>query len=117
MPPKLHVSLQFESRAGMLPINTVGTPGAHGPAGTGVQGIGVSTPKAAAVAAATAGLARLWHMPNGITLRNGTLSAMFAAGAPASTRLIGNTTNDPGASPIVHIVIAPALANRAMKQP
>ena len=37
--------------AGILPINTVGEPGAHGAAVTGIQGIGVSTPSAAAVAA------------------------------------------------------------------
>src|SRR5262245_12173918 len=117
MPPNAHVSLQLESSAGMLPINTVGTPGAHGPAGTGVQGIGVNTPSAAAVAAATAGFAKLEHMPNGITLRNGTLSAMLAAGAPANTRLTGNTTSEPGAIPMVHIVVAPALTIRPMTSP
>src|SRR5262245_43295132 len=101
----------------MLPMSTVGTPGAHGPAGTGVHGIGVSTPSAAAVAAATAGLPMLVHMPKGITLRKGTLSAMFAAGAPASTRFTGKTTSEPGASPIVHIVVAPALTINPMNVP
>ncbi|MNN95372.1 hypothetical protein D3C81_2141630 [compost metagenome] len=48
----------------MLPSSTVGAPpGIHGAAVAGMQGMGVSTPMAAAVAAATVGLARLWHMP------------------------------------------------------
>ena len=41
--------------AGMPPIITVGEPGFQGPAGTGMHGIGVRTPSAAAVAAATCG--------------------------------------------------------------
>jgi hypothetical protein len=33
---------------------------------------------------------------------------MFAAGTPpAMTRLVGNTTNDEGAAPKLHIIIAP----------
>lgn len=38
-------------------MSTVGEPGTHGDAGTGIQGIGVSAPNAAAVALATVGLA------------------------------------------------------------
>lgn len=48
---------------------TVGAPGAHGAAVTGMHGIGVSTPIAAAVTNATVGLARLVHMPNGMMFR------------------------------------------------
>jgi len=44
---------------------TVAAPGAQGALVAGMQGIGVSTPDAAAVAEATVGLARDWHMPNG----------------------------------------------------
>lgn len=44
--------------AGVFPIITVGDPGAHGAGSTGMQGIGVRTPKAAAVAEATVGLAK-----------------------------------------------------------
>jgi len=43
--------------AGILPISTVGDPGTHGAAVTGMQGIGVKTPNAAAVADATIGFA------------------------------------------------------------
>ena len=42
--------------AGMPPISTVGDPGFQGVV-TGIHGIGVSAPSAAAVAAATIGLA------------------------------------------------------------
>lgn len=44
---------------------TVGAPGTQGAGVAGTQGIGVSTPIAAAVAAATVGLDGDWHMPNG----------------------------------------------------
>ena len=52
----------------MPPTVTVGEPGAQGAATTGTQGIGVSTPSAAEVAAATVGFERLKHMPNGVML-------------------------------------------------
>jgi len=45
---------------------TVGEPTIHGAGVTGMQGIGVSTPIAADVAEATAGLARLVHIPKGM---------------------------------------------------
>jgi len=67
-------------KAGMLPNITVGEPGVHGAGMTGTQGIGVSTPIAAAVAEATVGFARDVHTPNGRILTIGTLSIMFAAG-------------------------------------
>jgi hypothetical protein len=51
--------------AGSESINTVGDPGTHGAGMTGTQGMGVSTPSAAAVAAATMGFARELHIPNG----------------------------------------------------
>lgn len=50
--------------AGFEHISTVGDPAAHGAAHAGMHGIGVSTPIAAAVAAATVGLAGLLHIPN-----------------------------------------------------
>lgn len=59
--------MHFEvlSSAGMFPIITVGAPGAHGAGITGMHGTGVRTPKAAVVAAATAGLAMDMHIPKG----------------------------------------------------
>ena len=63
-----------------MPNITVGEPGVHGAGMTGMQGMGVSTPKAAVVAEATVGFAREVHMPNGRMLTIGTLSIIFAAG-------------------------------------
>src|SRR5437870_4664119 len=63
-PPQLHMHLEVLFNAGIGPIITVGEPGAQGAGVTGTQGIGVSTPRAAAVAAATIGLASDWHIPN-----------------------------------------------------
>ena len=62
-PPYTHISLLVLFRSGLLHTRTVGAPGTQGAGVTGVQGIGVSAPIAAAVAAATAGLARLEHIP------------------------------------------------------
>jgi hypothetical protein len=58
-PPQLHISFDVLFSAGIFPIMTVGAPTAHGAAVFGMHGIGVSTPSAAAVAAATIGLAGL----------------------------------------------------------
>lgn len=52
-------------RAGKGPMVTVGEPGIQGAVVTGIQGIGVKTPNAAAVAEATVGFARDVHMPKG----------------------------------------------------
>ncbi len=70
-PPKLHMHLDTLSSAGILPISTVGAPGTQGAAVAGIQGIGVKTPIAAAVAAATVGLAKDVHTPNGMILTIG----------------------------------------------
>ncbi len=66
---------------------------------TGVQGIGVSTPSAAAVAAATAGFAGDLHMTNGRMFTNGMLSIIFAAGMIFVTFDFGNTIIGMGAIP------------------
>jgi len=75
---------------------------------TGTHGIGVSTPNAADVVAATAGFAGLVHIPKGIMFTIGMWSIIFAAGwFSVRTRFTGRTTNELGASPIVHIIDAP----------
>ncbi len=91
IPPQLHISLQLLLTAGMLPIRTVGEPGTQGAAVAGRHGMGVSTPSAAAVAAATMGLAIELHMPNGAMFTIGLLSMMLAAGVPVIVRLMGST--------------------------
>jgi hypothetical protein len=114
-PAQLHMSLQLLSSAGRLAISTVGAPGTQGAAVAGMQGIGVSTPKAAAVAAATIGLAGLWHMPNGIMFIKGTWSMIVAAGTPpAIVRLLGKTTIALGAAPKLHCNCAPITTCNAI---
>ena len=73
-----------------------------------MHGCGVSTPSAAAVAAATWGLDGLMHRPNGMMLSIGTWSWMVAFGCRATiVRLIGSTIRLDGDEPNVHIVCAP----------
>jgi hypothetical protein len=64
-PAQVHMSLEVSFNAGIFPTSTVGDPGSQGAGVTGTQGMGVNTPKAAVVAAATVGLARLVHIPKG----------------------------------------------------
>jgi hypothetical protein len=87
---------------------TVGLVGIHTPAGVGMHGPGVKTPKAAAVKAAVAGLARLMQTPNGAIFRKGTVSMQVPIG-PAEPITIdaGRNVAAPGATPIGHMVIAP----------
>lgn len=97
------MSLHELLRAGLLAIITVGEPGAQGAEVTGTQGIGVSTPCAAAVAAETVGFAIEEHMPKGRIFFMGTLSMMVAAGRlPTMTLFSGVTTKVDGAAPNEH---------------
>lgn len=102
MPPHMQVSLQELFNAGFPPIRTVGDPGAHGAVVAGIQGMGVSTPIAAAVAAATVGLLKDWHIPNGIMFINGTLSIIVASAWLDITLAAGITFKVEGAAPNVH---------------
>ena len=92
---------------GKVPIIVVGEVETHIPAITGIHGIGVKTPKAAAVAAATVGLASDIQTPNGKTFTNGLESIAFAAGIlHPKTLLTGKTTREDGAAPKAHLHIA-----------
>lgn len=71
-PPQVQKHFELLFNVGKLLSKTVGTPGTHGAGITGTQGIGVRTPKAAAVALATAGLANELHIPKGKILTSGT---------------------------------------------
>lgn len=105
-PPKLHWQVDALSNAGTLSISTAGTPGIQGLAVAGIHGAGVSTPKAAAVAAATAGFDGSLHIPKGTIFANGLLSMMLAAGVGHIGRL-PNTSSVAGARPPVHMSVAP----------
>lgn len=112
-PPYAHAHLALLSNAGIRATSTLGDGGTHGAGSTGVQGIGVRTPSAAAVADATAGFSRLEHTPNGAMLRNGTLSLTFAMGAaPTIGRPIGSTVSVDGRAPKLHCSIAPLHTGR-----
>ena len=78
-PAQLHMQIETLSSAGWLSSRSVIAPGTQGVIVAGIQGCGVSTPSAAEVAAATAGLAMLVHMPNGMMLTIEMWSVMFAA--------------------------------------
>jgi len=65
----------------MEPLVIFGTPEIQGAANDGTQGIGVSTPNAAAVAAATTGLAGHWHIPKVGTFIKGLLLIVFPKGS------------------------------------
>jgi len=91
----------------MLPTKAVADPGTHGAGITGMHGMGVNTPSAAAVAAATVGFAGEVHMPNGRIFTIGLLSIMFASGTPVIVRLCGKTIRVLGAKPKLHWSVAP----------
>lgn len=95
-------------------INTVGEPTIQGAAVAGIQGIGVSTPKAAAVAAATAGLRILLHIPNGGILANGAKSIIVAAiGPPALTGgPLGIAMRVLAPIPKVQVIVAPVQTHK-----
>lgn len=73
----------------------------------GTHGIGVNTPRAALVAAATVGFPIELHMPNGNMFKRGMLSIMLAEGIlPERTLFFGRTTKELGATPWEHLTIA-----------
>jgi hypothetical protein len=99
----MHRSVLVLSSVGFPPNITVGAPGTQGEIVTGMHGIGVGTPNAAAVAAATDGFAGDIHMPNGMMFTSGTWSMMFASGCSAVfTRLMGSTVRLLGVIPMLH---------------
>lgn len=99
-PAQVHMTLDVELSAGLPPISTVGEPGTQGAGRTGTHGAGVKTPRAAEVAAITAGFVGAEHIPNEAMFFMGTLSMMVAAGRPpARTLLSGVTTSGTGATP------------------
>jgi hypothetical protein len=106
-PPQRQFSVETLSRDGWFPRRTVTAPGTQGVIVTGMHGCGVRTPKAAAVAAATAGLAMLVHAPKGWIFTMGLWSMMVAAGwLFVITLLTGRTASWLGARPKLHVNIA-----------
>jgi hypothetical protein len=82
---------------------TAGFVGIQGEVTAGAHGIGVNTPKAAAVAAATVGFDNAEHIPNVAILTTGIKSVIVATGnPPAKTRAFGTTTRGDGVVPNEH---------------
>jgi len=107
LPPHVHMSLWLISTAGMAPLIVVVAPGSQGEAVTGTQGIGVRMPLAAAVAAATVGLASDEQAPKGGMLATGMKALVFADGTGIMICPVGNAMRLAGATPKVHIMEAP----------
>src|SRR3954451_3005684 len=107
-PPHAQMHCELGVSAGWFATSVVGAPGTQGALVAGMHGIGVSTPSAAAVAAATLGLAGELHTPKGRMFAIGMWSMMLAAGGPsASTLFFGSTTSADGAAPKVQVISAP----------
>jgi hypothetical protein len=114
-PSQVQFKVQVALSAGLFLIITVGEPGTHGVVVTGTQGAGVGTPRAADVAAITAGFVGALHMPKGMMFFMGILSIMVAAGMLAPlTRFSGVIVRVDGATPNEHINIAPIVTSGAM---
>jgi len=107
VPAQMHISFELSLSAGAPHSSTVGAPGIQGAGVAGMQGMGVNTPSAAAVAAATIGLAGLRHMPKGGMLTIGMWSRMFAATMLLVITVFGVGTSVLGATPCEHCIIAP----------
>jgi len=110
-PPQAQLHVEVSLSAAMFPICIVGDPGVHGAGITGTHGAGVGVPKAAVVAAATAGFDWVVHIPKGMMFFIGTWSMMFAAGVITIVLLSGVTTRALGASPKLHLSMAPAVTS------
>lgn len=113
-PPHMQVQVEELFRAGIPPSMTVAAPGAQGATVAGIHGIGVNTPRAAAVAAATVGFEGDMHMANGGIFTVGLLSMMLAAGAPTIVLFVGSTESALGAAPKVQAIIEPAVTNNGI---
>ncbi len=73
-----------------------------------MHGIGVSTPRAAAVAAATMGFEGVMHTPKGVMFIKGTMEKILAAGKQSVIVMVnGGTINGVGAAPNAHFTRAP----------
>jgi hypothetical protein len=109
VPAHIHWHVEESFSAGWPPIITVEDPGVQGDVVMGTQGWGVSTPMAAAVAAATCGLLGDMHIPKGIRFTLGAKSWIVAAAMLDGplTMLVGRTESVAGALPIEHDSEAP----------
>jgi hypothetical protein len=78
LPFHIHDTFPFLSKAGLPQTLTFEDAADHFPVTIGIHGIGVRTPKAATVAAATIGFAKDLHNKNGKIFKKGIESDTFA---------------------------------------
>ncbi len=104
VPAQAHWHVDPAVNTGTPAETTFVEPGCHGPVGTGMHGIGVRTPIAADVAAATAGFAGETHIPNGGMFATGSVSMIFATSCPPAVtgEPVGIAVRGAGVAPIVH---------------
>jgi hypothetical protein len=108
IPPQTHAHRHIRLRAGSVATSVFGDPGVQGVGKAGMQGMGVNVPRAAVVAAATAGLASDQQSPNGGTFAMGLWSPMFAVGRPRTVgRFPGGTRREEVAVPKLQLKVAP----------
>jgi hypothetical protein len=120
VPHHMHWRVEDGCNAGAPPACIFGEPPFHGKVVTGMQGMGVSTPKAAAVAAATCGLAGDAQTPKGEMLTSGAMSYTFAArvgGRTFRTPGVPNEQLQPSTAPEVTIGSAFAGCANALAMP
>jgi hypothetical protein len=107
-PPNAQLHVESAVNAGNLATLVFGAPGVHGVDVAGTHGPGVSTPRAAAVSAAVAGLVSDVHRRNGAMFMIGMWSIVFAIGFFSNiTRSRGGTISVLGIVPLVHCNAAP----------
>lgn len=116
-PPQRQLQTEELVKALKLLILVFKAPGVQGVTVAGIQGIGVNTPRAAVVAAATVGLARDVHIPKGSILAIGIKSIMVAANRPLAFTgsPLGITIKELGTLPKgTHCKVAPITTNTAI---
>lgn len=115
-PPQVHMHFELLFKAGKLLIKTVGEPGAQGATVAGMQGMGVSTPKAAVVAVATTGFVMVLQSPKVGIFTSGAWSMIVAARGPEvfTGGPLGITDKTLGRVPKEHCIVAPMQTCRAI---
>ena len=112
VPPYMHMHLHSLVKQGLPFAMTVLLEGSHVPVVFGTQGCGVRTPSAAAVADATAGFARLLHIPKLWMLTMPLPSVKVPTGFPfISTVKAFVALNVDGIVPKEHFRVAPVVTN------
>ena len=107
IPPKAHITIELLTKTGLVIQITFGFVGIQMPAGVGIQGPGVRTPKAAAVSAAVAGFKRLLQSPNGVIFANGTQSKQLAINPVGPKTVLGMIIIGVGTIPIGQLSTVP----------